>query len=160
MPSNDPSTPEARLQALGLTLPAVAPTTGTFRAYKIAGDLLYLSGKGAPVRSQPGAVPKVGAEVSVQQAQQHAQQVGLYLLAVAKEALGELSRVEQVVKVLGLVNAHPDFTQHTEVINGCSDLFVQVLGPRGEHARSAIGVGSLPKGFAVEIEAIFQFGPR
>lgn len=155
--SSDPQTPEARLQALGLVLPAVAPTTGTFRPFRQVGDLLYLSGKGAPVRDMPAAVPKVGAEISVPEAQAHARQVGLYLLAVVRHALGNLSRVEQVVKVFGMVNAHPDFWQHTEVINGCSDLFVQVLGSRGEHARSAIGVGSLPKGFAVEIEAIVQF---
>lgn len=155
--TDDSLTPEARLQALGLSLPPVAPTTGTFRPYKVVGDLLYLSGKGAPVRDKPAVVPKVGAEVSLAEAQQHAQQVGLYLLAVVRQALGSLDRVEQVVKVFGMVNAHPDFWQHTEVINGCSDLFVQVLGSRGEHARSAIGVGSLPKGFAVEIEAIVQF---
>lgn len=154
---HDPRTPEERLQALGLQLPAVAPTTGTFRPFKQVGDLLYLSGKGAPVRETHVTVPKVGAEIAVLEAQAYARQVGLYLLAVIRHALGDLSRVEQVVKVFGMVNAHPDFWQHTEVINGCSDLFVQVLGSRGEHARSAIGVGSLPKGFAVEIEAIVQF---
>ncbi|WP_240455503.1 RidA family protein [Halomonas faecis] len=84
-------------------------------------------------------------------------EVGLYLLALIKEALGSFERVQSVVKVFGMVNADPNFTSHTEVINGCSDLLVAVLGERGEHARSAIGVGSLPKGFAVEIEAIVEF---
>lgn len=152
-----PQTPEARLAALGLQLPALTPTRGSFKPYAIAGDLLYLSGKGAPARDGVLTVPKVGREVSTAQAQAHAREVGLYLLAVMQAALGDLGRVRQVVKVLGLVNAVPDFTGHTEVINGCSDLFVQVLGERGEHARSAIGVGSLPRGFTVEIEAVVQF---
>jgi enamine deaminase RidA (YjgF/YER057c/UK114 family) len=102
-------------------------------------------------------VPKVGVEVSVAEASEYAQEIGLYLLAVTRLALGDLTRVRQVVKVFGMVNATPDFTAHTEVINGCSDLFVQILGKRGEHARSAVGVGSLPKGFAVEIEAVIEF---
>jgi enamine deaminase RidA (YjgF/YER057c/UK114 family) len=80
--------------------------------------------------------------------------VGLHLIATMQAALGDLSRVRRVVKVLGMVNAVPDFMQHTEVINGCSDLLVEVFGDAGRHARSAVGVGSLPRGFAVEIEAV------
>ena len=152
-----PETPESRLQALGLRLPVVTPPRGSFKSFSVLGHALYLSGKGAPVRQDGTLVPKVGAEISVQEATEHAREVALYLLAVTKQALGDLSRVKQVVKVLGMVNAAPDFTAHTEVINGCSDLFVQVLGERGEHARSAVGVGSLPKCFAVEIEAIIEF---
>ena len=148
---------ESTLQTLGLKLPEVTPARGHFKPYVISGNMLYLSGKGAPLRGAGGKVPKVGAEVSVEQAQAHAREVALYLLAVAKDALGDLERIRQVVKVLGMVNAVPDFTGHTEVINGCSELLVQVLGKRGEHARSAVGVGSLPKGFAVEIEAIIEF---
>jgi enamine deaminase RidA (YjgF/YER057c/UK114 family) len=143
-----------RLQALGLSLPTLTPPRGRFQPFQLAGSTLYLSGKGAPARPGPGPVPKVGAEVSVEQAQAHAHDVGLYLLAVIQCALGGFSRVRQVVKVFGMVNATPDFTRHTEVIDACSALFVQVLGERGEHARSAIGVGSLPMGFAVEIEAV------
>ena len=74
-----------------------------------------------------------------------------------KTALGDLSRVKRVVKVLGMVNAHPDFTEQPNVVNGCSDLFVEVFGDRGRHARSAVGMGSLPRGFSVEIEAIVEF---
>ncbi|MGB7973371.1 MAG: RidA family protein, partial [Roseiarcus sp.] len=81
---------------------------------------------------------------------------GLQLLAVAKAALGELSRVEAVVKLLGMVNAEPDFADHPKVINGCSDLMVEVLGEAGRHARSAVGMGSLPNRIMVEIEAILQ----
>ncbi len=150
------STAEERLRSLGLELPVVTRPRGSFRPYVTSGSMLYLSGKGLPLRVDGGTVPKVGAEISVQQAQAHAQEVGLYLLALIKEALGSFERVQRVIKVFGMVNADPSFTAHTEVINGCSDLFVAVLGERGEHARSAIGVGSLPKGFAVEIEAIVE----
>jgi enamine deaminase RidA (YjgF/YER057c/UK114 family) len=148
---------EERLLALGLRLPSIVPPRGTFRPYVVSGSLLYLSGKGAPLRGDGAPVPKVGAEVSVAQARAHAQEVGLYLLALMGQALGGFDRVQRVVKVFGMVNAVPDFSSHTEVINGCSDLLVAVLGERGEHARSAIGVASLPKGFAVEIEAIVEF---
>ncbi len=150
-------TVEERLLALGLRLPTIVPPRGNFRPYVVSGSLLYLSGKGAPLRSDGAPVPKVGAEVTVEQARVHAQEVGLYLLALIGQALGSFDRVQRVVKVFGMVNAIPDFTSHTEVINGCSDLLVAVLGERGEHARSAIGVASLPKGFAVEIEAIVEF---
>ena len=151
------ATAEERLQSLGLELPLITKPRGAFRAYTISGSTLYLSGKGAPLRDDGELVPKVGAEVSIEQARAYAHEVGLYLLALIKEALGSFERVQRIVKVFGMVNAAPDFTFHTEVINGCSELFVAVLGERGEHARSAIGVGSLPKGFAVEIEAIVEF---
>jgi enamine deaminase RidA (YjgF/YER057c/UK114 family) len=143
-----------RLAALGITLPALLAPRGCFAPYTRQGNTLYLSGKGAPMR-QPGApVAKVGAEISVEQARQHARDVAIYLLAVMQEALGGFERLGQVVKVFGMVNAVPDFTEHTEVIDGASELLVQVLGERGRHARSAIGVASLPRGFAVEIEAV------
>jgi enamine deaminase RidA (YjgF/YER057c/UK114 family) len=151
---------EERLRSLGLTLPAVTTPRGNFQPYVISGSMLYLSGKGAPLREDGPPVPKVGREVSVEQGRAHAQEVALHLLATIKEALGGFDRVERVVKVFGMVNAHPDFTSHTEVINGCSDLLVAVLGEKGAHARSAIGVGSLPKGFAVEIEAVVEISPH
>jgi NAD(P)H dehydrogenase (quinone) len=146
-----------RLAALGLQLPEVTKPRGNFKPWVMAGSMLYISGKGAPLRQGPGPIPKVGAEVSVEQARLHAREVGLYLLALIQQALGDFSRLRRVVKVFGMVNATPDFVNHTEVINGCSDLLVEVLGDRGEHARSAIGVGSLPMGFAVEIEAVVEF---
>lgn len=127
---------------------------GNFDAYVLDGNTLYLSGKGAPAREDMATVPKVGREISATEARDHAREVGLHLIATMKAALGDLSRVRRVVKVLGMVNATPDFMQHTEVINGCSDLLVEVFGDAGRHARSAVGVGSLPRGFAVEIEAV------
>jgi enamine deaminase RidA (YjgF/YER057c/UK114 family) len=148
-------TTEERLAELGITLPTLTQPRGSFATYVRSGKTIYLSGKGAPIREGTGSVPKVGAGVSVADAKQQAREVAIYLLAAIKEALGGFENLEQVVKVFGMVNATPDFTEHTEVINGASDLFVQVFGiEKGTHARSAIGVASLPKGFAVEIEAI------
>lgn len=148
------TTPEHRLQQLGVVLPAVSAPRGNFDAYVLEGNLLYLSGKGSPLREDMANVPKVGREISTAEAREHARTVGLHLIATLQAALGDLSRVRRVVKVLGMVNAVPDFMQHTEVVNGCSDLLVEVFGDAGRHARSAVGVGSLPRGFAVEIEAI------
>lgn len=149
-----PITPEQRLQQLGLVLPSVTAPRGNFDACVLDGNTLYLSGKGSPAREDMATVPKVGREISAAEASAHAREVGLHLIATMQAALGDLSRVRRVVKVLGMVNATPDFMQHTEVINGCSDLLVEVFGDAGRHARSAVGVGSLPRGFAVEIEAV------
>lgn len=146
--------PEQRLADLGLALPAVTAPRGNFDAWVLDGHTLYLSGKGSPLREDMDSVPKVGREISTAQAREHAREVGLHLIGTMQQALGDLSRVQRVVKVLGMVNATPDFMQHTEVVNGCSDLLVEVFGEAGRHARSAVGVGSLPRGFAVEIEAI------
>lgn len=99
----------------------------------------------------------VGETLSVDEAYQHARLVGLRLLSTAQEALGDLSRVTSVVKVLGFVHARHDFEDHPRVVNGCSNLFVDVFGSAGEHARSAVGAASLPMGISVEIEAIFAF---
>jgi enamine deaminase RidA (YjgF/YER057c/UK114 family) len=98
---------------------------------------------------------KVGRDVTVEQGYEHAKLVGLGLLAAARAVAGDLAKIE-VLKVLGMVNAVPEFTQQPEVINGCSDLFVAVLGERGRHARSAVGMGSLPRNISVEIEAVMR----
>ena len=98
---------------------------------------------------------KVGRDVSVAEAYEHAKLVGLGLLAAAKRAAGDLDKIE-VLKVLGMVNGTPEFVDQPKVINGCSDLFVAVLGERGTHARSAVGMGSLPNGITVEIEAVIR----
>lgn len=120
------------------------------------GNLLFLAGKGP--RPENGKRPsgKVGREYTAEQAYQHARTVGLDLLAVMRAELGSLDKVKRVVKVLGMVNAVPEFGDHPKVINGCSDLFVEVLGERGKHARSAVGMGSLPMGIPVEIECIVE----
>jgi enamine deaminase RidA (YjgF/YER057c/UK114 family) len=146
---------EQRLRELGITLPPVGGALGNYVHAKRAGNLLYLSGKGP--QAADGSMPKgkLGAGVSVDEGYRHARQVGLVLIAAMRDALGgDLDRVEGIVKVLGMVNAAPDFEDHPKVINGCSDLFVEVLGEAGRHARSAVGMSSLPAGIPVEIEVI------
>ncbi|MBL8385061.1 MAG: RidA family protein [Burkholderiales bacterium] len=151
-------TPEEKLAQLGITLPPPAAPGGNYVPWVITGNLLFLAGKGHPTRAADiRPVPKVGREVSVAEAYQDARTVGIGLIGVMKAALGDLSRVRRVVKVLGMVNADPDFGDQPAVVNGCSDLFVEVFGERGRHARSAVGMGSLPRGFSVEIEAIVEF---
>jgi enamine deaminase RidA (YjgF/YER057c/UK114 family) len=148
-------TPEAKLASMGLVLPEVPKPVANYVPFKIDGGTLYLSGQG-PRRTDGTAITgKVGGDVTADEAYAHARLTGLGLLAAAKAAAGELGRIE-VLKVLGMVNAVPEFTDHPKVINGCSDLFVAVLGERGRHARSAVGVGSLPMNITVEIEAVMR----
>ncbi len=142
---------EARLQELGIELPEPVQPVATYVRYVRTGDLLFISGTGPGANAPTG---KLGADLTIEQGQQVAREVGLQIIATAKQALGDLDRVRRVVKVLGMVNSTPDFADHPKVINGCSDLFVAVFGER--HARSAIGVGSLPGGITVEIEAIVE----
>jgi len=148
---------ERRLQELGIELaPVSAPVANYVNAVR-AGNLLFLAGKG-PRAGKDGKRPsgKVGRDYTVEQAYAHARTVGMDLLAVMRAELGSLDKVKRVVKVLGMVNAVPEFGDHPKVINGCSDLFVEVLGERGKHARSAVGMGSLPMGIPVEIECIVE----
>jgi enamine deaminase RidA (YjgF/YER057c/UK114 family) len=151
-----PETPEARLAALGLTLPAPPKPVATYVEVTRAGNLLFLAGHGPCDLSAPVAKGKVGRDLTVEQGAAAARLTALCLLATLKAELGELSRVERVVKVLGMVNATDAFTQHPQVINGASDLLVAVFGERGRHARSAVGVASLPLNIAVEIEMVVQ----
>ncbi|MBI2754247.1 MAG: RidA family protein [Betaproteobacteria bacterium] len=151
---------EKRLRELKLQLPPLtAPVANYVNAVR-AGNLLFLAGKGPS--SVDGVRPqgKLGREFSVEQGYAFARSTGLALLAVMKSELGTLDRVKRIVKVLGMVNAVPDFADQPKVINGCSDLFVEVFGERGRHARSAVGMGSLPSGIPVEIEAIVEVGSR
>ena len=145
---------EARLKQLGLVLPEVPAPVANYVPFRIAGNLLFLSGQGPRDEAGGMLTGKVGAEVSVEEAYRRARLIGLQLLSATRQAAGSLDRVEAVLKVLGMVNAVPDFKDHPKVINGCSDLFVEVLGDAGRHARSAVGMGSLPNQISVEIEAI------
>ncbi|MEP7343074.1 MAG: RidA family protein [Acidobacteriota bacterium] len=138
------------LAEIEASLPPVPTPAGNYVHAVRTGNLLFLAGKG------PRATGKVGVEFSKEQAYQFARETGLVLLAVMKQELGTLRRVKRVVKVLGMVNATPDFGDQPFVINGCSDLFVEVFGEAGRHARSAVGMGSLPHGIPVEIEAIVE----
>lgn len=148
---------EQRLRERGIELPrTMAPVANYVPAVR-SGNLIFLAGMG-PVKPDGTLVTgKVGADVTVQEAQQHARLTGLQLLAALRGAVGSLDNVARAVKVFGMVNAVPEFTEHPRVINGCSDLFVEVFGEeRGRHARSAVGMASLPFGITVEIEAIFE----
>jgi enamine deaminase RidA (YjgF/YER057c/UK114 family) len=147
---------EKRLKELKLELPAVTPPVANYVNAVRTGNLLFLSGKG-PAGNAGGVV---GREVSVEEGYQRARTTALNLLAVMKSELGSLDRVKRVVKVLGMVNAAPGFGDQPKVINGCSDLFVEVFGERGRHARSAVGMGSLPNNISVEIECIVEVGGR
>ena len=155
---NEERNPEARLAELGITLrKASSPVANYVNAVR-TGDLLFLSGK-VPLRPDGTMVTgKVGADLSVEEGYEAARLVGVQLISTLKDELGDLGRVRRVVKALGMVNAAPDFGQHPAVINGFSDLMVAVFGDRGRHARSAIGMGSLPDNVAVEIELIVEVG--
>lgn len=145
---------EKRLEALGLTLPPPPKPIGNYVPFRIAGTLLYLSGVGP--RNPDGSIVtgKVGDDLTVEQAYDAARMCGLNCLVNIKAALGSLDRVDTMVKVLGMVNAVPSFTEHPKVIDGCTDLFEAVFGEPGKPARSAVGMGSLPRNIAVEVEAI------
>jgi len=147
---------EEKLKELGLTLPSIPTPVANYVPWKRDGSTIYLSGQG-PRRPDGSSISgKIGKDVTIEQAYEHAKLVGLGLLAAAKAAAGgNLDKVE-VIKVLAMVNAVPEFTDQPKVINGCSDLFVAVLGERGRHARSAVGMGSLPNQITVEIEAVMR----
>ena len=141
-----------RLKELGITLPPVPSPAGNYVDAVQTGNLLYLSGKG-PLKTEGGATTgKLGEDVTLEQGYQDARSVGLIMLAVLQKELGNLDRVKRVVKLLGMVNAVPEFGDQPKVINGCSDLMVEVFGEKGRHARSAVGMGSLPGQITVEIE--------
>jgi len=146
----------ARLETLGLKLLPIPSPIGNFRNFVRTGSLIFISGQGP--READGTLHrgKVGVDVTTSDAYEHAKLTGLNILSVLADAVGDLGKVSQVVKLLGLVNAADDFASHPDVINGCSDLFTAVFGEIGQHARSAIGVSSLPNNITVEIEAIFE----
>jgi enamine deaminase RidA (YjgF/YER057c/UK114 family) len=148
---------EKRLKELRIDLGKVSTPIANYVNAVRTGNLLFLAGKG-PRPGENGKRPsgKIGRDYTADEGYQQARTVGLDLLAVMRSELGSLDRVKRVVKVLGMVNASPEFADHPRVINGCSDLFVEVLGEAGKHARSAVGMGSLPMGIPVEIECIVE----
>ena len=148
-------TPEQKLQQLGITLPEVAKPVANYVPTVQTGNLLFVSGNG-PRPNTPNRTGKLGADLTVEQGYQVARDVGISLIAAMKAGLGDLSRVKRIVKVLGMVNSAPDFGDQPKVINGCSDLLVEIFGENGKHARSAVGMGALPGNIAVEIELIAE----
>ncbi len=147
---------EERLKELGIELPEPRAPIANFVNAVRTGNLLFLAGNGPGVPGKPLPTGKVGRDFSIEQAARLAREVGINLIAVMKAELGDLDRVARIVKVLGMVNCTSEYGSQPEVINGCSDLFVEVFGERGKHARSAVGMGSLPRGIPVEIEVIVE----
>ena len=156
--SNDDGTfdPEARLKELGIVLPEPPQPVANYVNGVRTGNLIFLAGKG-PKRADGSEITgKLGADVSIEQGYEGARLTAINQLAVLKYMLGDLNKVKRVVKVLGMVNSEPDFVEQPSVINGFSDLIVEVFGERGKHARAAVGMASLPRGQAVEIEMIVE----
>jgi enamine deaminase RidA (YjgF/YER057c/UK114 family) len=148
---------EAKLKELNIDLPPVPKPAGNYVAGVQVGDLLFMSGCGPRRNDGTTIAGKLGADVTTQQGYEAARVVGLNMLANIRSVIGSLDRVERVVKVLGMVNATPDFNETPKVINGFSDLFVEVFGAeRGRGARSAVGMVMLPNQIAVEVEMVLQ----
>ena len=148
---------EARLKEIGLALPPPPKPGGNYVPGVRVGDLLFLSGHGpGRVDGVPSARGKVGRDLSIEDGYKVAREVGINLLGTAKALLGSLDKVKRVVKVLGMVNSAEGFGDQPKVINGFSDLMVEVFGENGRHARSAVGMAELPSGIPVEIEMILE----
>ena len=149
-------TPEERLRELGHVLPPAPKSVANYVGSVRTGNLLFLSGKGPDLADGRKWQGKLGADFSIEEGYTAARNTMLNLLAVIKEDIGDLSRVRRVVKLLGMVNSATDFTDQPRVINGASDLLVEIFGDQGRHARSAVGMASLPGGIPVEIEMIVE----
>lgn len=150
------STPEQKLEKLGIELPEVSPPVANYVNAVKTGNLIFLAGKGPKKADGTYIKGKVGVDLTEKEGYEAARIVAINQLAVLKTELGDLSKVKRIVKVLGMVNAASDFENHPEVINGFSDLMVEVFGDAGKHARAAVGMGSLPRNIAVEIEVIVE----
>ncbi|MFB6248485.1 MAG: RidA family protein [Salinibacter sp.] len=152
---------EQRLQKMGIELGKPTPPTANYVKAVRKDDLIFLSGHG-PDKPDGGIVTgKVGGSaLSVKEGQEAARLTGISMLSTLKQEIGDLNRVEQVVKVTGMVNAQPNFTQHSQVVNGFSDLMVKVFEDRGRHARAAVGMGSLPSNIPIEVEMIVEVQPE
>lgn len=148
--------PEEQLKALGIGLPEPVYPVANYLTHLQVNNLLYLSGHSFSGEPSSVDIGKLGRDLTVEQGYQAARNAAVSVLATIKQALGDLSRVKRIVRVLGMVNATEDFTDHPKVINGFSDLLVEVFGEKGKHVRSAVGMGSLPRGIAVEIEITLE----
>ncbi|MCH4821671.1 RidA family protein [Gramella lutea] len=143
-------TPEQNLEKLGIELPEVTTPVANYVKWRQAGNLLFLAGDGSEVKG------KLGKDLSIEEGYEAARQTGIDIISTLKAATGDLSRIKQFVKVRGMVNCTPDFYDQPKVINGFSDLMVEVFGEKGKHARAAVGHCSLPSNIAVEIEVVVE----
>lgn len=148
--------PEARLKELNITLPSPPQPVANYVNGVRAGNLIFLAGKGPRYADGREITGKLGQDVTIEQGYEGARLTAINQLAVLKTMLGDLKKVKRIVKVLGMVNCDPSFVDQPKVINGFSDLMVEVFGDRGRHARAAVGMASLPRGQAVEIELVVE----
>ena len=149
---------EEKLEGLGIELPQLSDPVANYEHFVISGNMLYLAGKGPGTNASGERIAgRLGQNMSQEEGYNAARNVAIIQLAVIKKALGDLNRVKRVVKVLGMVNSSPDFYNQPAVVNGFSDFMVEIFGDRGRHARSAVGMASLPSNIPVEIEAIIEF---
>lgn len=148
--------PEQKLQKLGITLKSPPTPVANYVPAVQTGKLIFLSGQGPLQDNGEFITGKVGADISLEEAQKAARLTGVRLLEALKGQIGDLNKVNRIVKVLGMVNADPSFKQQPQVMNGFSDFMVEIFGEAGKHARSAVGMGSLPGNIAVEIEMIVE----
>lgn len=148
--------PEQKLKDKGIILTATSQPIGNYVNVVRVGNLLFLSGKGPNKPDGSIIIGKVGRDLTLEQGYEAARLVAINHISVLKAELGNLNKVKRIVKVLGMVNATDDFTNHPKVINGYSDFMVEIFGEKGKHARSAVGMNSLPSGIAVEVEVIVE----
>ncbi|WP_194525083.1 RidA family protein [Zobellia roscoffensis] len=148
--------PEARLQAMGVELSQPSAPMANYVNAVRTGNLIFLSGKGPTKADGENITGKLGVDLTIEEGYEAARITGINQISVLKMELGDLKKVKRIVKVRGMVNAVPDFTDQPKVINGYSDLMVEVFGEKGKHARAAVGMGSLPGNIAVEIEMIVE----
>ena len=149
-------TPEDRLAELGITLPDIPPPVATYVNAVRAGNLLFLAGKGPSTPDGKYITGKLGEDLTVEQGYDAARSVALTHIAVLKQELGDLNKLRRIIKVLGMVNATPEFVDHPKVMNGYSYTLVQIFGEKGKHARSSVGMCSLPFNIAVEVEMVVE----
>jgi enamine deaminase RidA (YjgF/YER057c/UK114 family) len=147
---------EEKLKEMGLALPTVATPVANYVPAVRTGNLVFLSGQGPRREDETMITGKLGADLTIEEGYEAARRVGLGLLASLKAEIGDLEKVKRIVKLLGMVNCTPEFGDQPKVINGASDLFVEVFGDKGKHARSAVGKVALPMNIAVEIEMIVE----
>jgi len=149
-------TPEEKLLQMGITLPPAPNPAANYVNAVRTGNLLFLAGKGPTTSEGKLITGKVGTDLTIEQAYEAARSVAINQMAVLKHELGDLSKVKRIVKVLGMINSSPEFTDHSKVMNGYSDMMVAVFGESGKHARSSVGMYSLPFNIAVEVEMIVE----
>ncbi len=147
---------QSRLAALGITLPTPPLPQANYIPGVRSGGLVFVSGQVSIVPGGKQYLGKVGGAVSIEQGREAARVCAINILAVLQQTIGDLEKVKRVAKVVGFINCTPDFIDMPKIVNGASDLLVEVLGERGKHARSSIGVASLPLGVSVEVEAIVE----